>query len=228
MDHSIGRLMNYLELNGLEENTIVIFTSDNGSQWDHSNDPLRGEKHFNYEGGIRVPFIIRWDEKIQKGNVNNFPGSFTDIFPSIAALVKTHLPSDRKYDGIDISPVFLGEITEMGRKEPIFFYRYFHDPICMLREGDWCLLGYDELIPKAESLDEGQLGKLKPWHFMPNHMEYLKPLKPNQFELYNLKEDKEQDIDLSEKYPEIVSKMKIKMMELRAEMIAEGGDWYNP
>jgi arylsulfatase A len=103
----------------------------------------------------------------------------------------------------------------MDRKEPIFFYRYFHDPICMLREGDWCLLGYDELIPKAESLDEGQLGKIKPWHFMPNHMEYLKTLKPKYFELYNLKEDKEQDIDLSEKYPEIVAKMKNKMMELR-------------
>jgi arylsulfatase A len=228
MDIAVGRLMDYLKKNNLTENTIVIFTSDNGSRWDHSNDPLRGEKCFNYEGGVRVPFIVRWDKNIPRGKVSNFPGSFTDILPSIAALVKTPLPSDRKYDGIDISPVFLGKKLEMDRKEPIFFYRYFHDPICMLREGDWCLLGYDELIPKSESLDEGQLGKIKPWHFMPNHMEYLKPLIPKYFELYNLEEDKEQDIDLSEKYPEIVSKMKSKMLELREEMITEGGDWYQP
>lgn len=227
MDHAIGKLNNYLELNGLNNNTIIIFTSDNGSQWDYSNDPLRGEKCFNYEGGVRVPFIIKWTNKIKNGEENNFPGSFTDIFPSIAAFVKTPLPSDRKYDGMDISTVFLDEETEMDRNEPIFFYRYFHDPICMLRDGDWCLLGYDELIPKAESLNEGQLGKIKPWHFMPNHMEYLKPLIPKHFELYNLKEDKEQDFDLSAEHPEITTKMKNKMMELREEMITEGGDWYN-
>lgn len=225
MDIAVGRVIEYLENNNLLENTIIIFTSDNGSQWDHSNDPLRGEKCFNYEGGIREPFIVSWPPKIPKGKVSNFNGSFTDILPTIASITKIPLPSDRVYDGIDISPVLFG--VEMEREKPIFFYRYFHDPICMLREGDWCLLGYDELIPKAESLNEGQLGKIKPWHFMPVHMEYLKPLKPKYFELYNLKEDKEQDRDLSEKYPEIVSKMKNKMMELREEMITEGGDWYN-
>lgn len=228
MDHAMGQLMDYLEANRLLKNTLIIFASDNGSQVLHSNDPLRGEKCFNYEGGVRVPFIIRWDKKVPQGAVSNFPGSFTDIFPSIAALVKTPIPSDRKYDGMDISPVFLGEMTEMDRKDPIFFYRYFHDPICMLREGDWSLLGYDELIPRAQDLDQRVLGKITPWHFTPNHMEYLKPLIPKHFELYNLKEDREQNFDVSADHPEIVAKMKLKMMELREEMITEGGDWYNP
>ena len=228
MDIAVGRLMDYLKRNKLIENTIVIFTSDNGSRWNHSNDPLRGEKCFNYEGGLRVPFIVSGPPKIPKGKVSRFNGSFADILPTIASITDIPLPSDRVYDGIDISTVFFDAQDILKREKPIFFYRYFHDPICMLREGKWCLLGYDELIPKAESLDEGQLGKIKPWHFMPNHMEYLKPLEPKYFELYNLKEDKEQETDLSEKYPEIVSKMKKKMLELRAEMIAEGGDWYNP
>jgi arylsulfatase A len=228
MDHAVGKLMNYLEANRLINNTLIIFTSDNGSQVVQSNDPLRGEKCFNYEGGVRVPFIIRWDKKMPQGKVSSFPGSFTDIFPSIAALLKTPLPSGTKYDGMDISPVFLGEKTAIDRKEPIFFYRYFHDPICMLREGDWCLLGYDELIPKAIDLNQRALGKIKPWHFMPNHMEYLKSLIPKYFELYNVKEDREQDFDLSSEYPEIVAEMKRKMMELREEMIDDGGDWYNP
>lgn len=228
MDIAVGRLMDYLKQNDLIKNTIVIFTSDNGSRWDHSNDPLRGEKCFNYEGGVREPFIVSWPQNIPKGKVSWFNGSFTDVLPTIASIAEIPLPSDRIYDGIDISSVFFDVQNNMEREKPIFFYRYFHDPICMLREGKWCLLGYDELIPKSESLDEGQLGKIKPWHFMPNHMEYLKPLIPKYFELYNLEEDKEQDVDLSEKYPEIVSKMKSKMLELRVEMITEGGDWYNP
>jgi arylsulfatase A len=226
MDIAVGRLMDYLEKNDLTNNTLVIFTSDNGSQWDHSNDPLRGEKCFNYEGGLREPFIVSWPAKIPKGEVSGFNGSFTDILPTIASITNIPLPSDRVYDGEDISSVFFDGQNELERQNPIFFYRYFHDPICMLREGDWCLLGYDELIPKAESLNEGQLGKIKPWHFMPNHMEYLKTLTPKFFELYNLKEDKEQEVDLSEKHPELVAKMKKKMMELREEMIIEGEDWY--
>jgi arylsulfatase A len=228
MDIAIGRLMDYLKKNNLTNNTLVIFTSDNGSRWDHSNDPLRGEKCFNYEGGLREPFIVSWPQKIPKGKVSGFNGSFTDVFPTIASITEIPLPSDRLYDGINISSVFFDVQNNMKREKPVFFYRYFHDPICMLREGDWCLLGYDELIPIAESLDEGQLGKIKPWHFMPNHMEYLKPLEPKYFELYNLIEDKEQEIDLSEKYPERVSRMKKKMLELREEMITEGGDWYQP
>lgn len=228
MDNAIGKLVDYLNKNNIHKETLIIFTSDNGSKWNHSNDPLRGEKCFNYEGGIRVPFIINWKEKIKNGKICNSPGSFTDIFPSIAKIAEISLPDDRKYDGIDLSSLFLGERNELAREKPIFFYRYFHDPICMLRKGDWCLLGYDELISKTESLNEVQLSKIEPWNFMSNHMEYLKFLEPKYFELYNLKEDVRQEIDLAEKYPEIVQNMKTEMLKLQGEMIVEGGDWYDP
>jgi len=79
MDIAIGKLLAYLSERDLDKNTIIIFSSDNGSRWDHSNDPFRGEKCFNYEGGVRVPFIIKWPQKIAKGKVCEMPGSFTDI-----------------------------------------------------------------------------------------------------------------------------------------------------
>ncbi len=227
MDIAVGRLMDYLEKNNLRENTIVIFTSDNGSQWDYSNDPLRGEKCFNYEGGIREPFIVSWPPKVPKGKISDFNGSFTDVLPTIASITGIPLPSDRIYDGIDISTVFFGGQDNLERKDPIFFYRYFHDPICMIRKGNWCLLGYQKLIPFAETLNEGELANIKPWNFEKNHMEYLKTQVPTIFELYNLKEDVEQENNLADQYPEKVEEMKKEMLQLRIEMVSEGGDWYS-
>lgn len=226
MDSAVGKLLDYLRLNDLEDNTIVIFSSDNGSQWDHSNDPLRGAKHFNYEGGVRVPFIIKWPKSIPQGKVSSITGSFTDILPTIASITGMQLPSGRIIDGIDISPVFYNPELIIERGKPIFFYRYFHEPILMLRINNWCLLGYEELIISAESKTYQELAKIGPWRFEKNHMEYLKRLTPKYFELFNLDNDKEQVYDLSEKHPEIVNEMKEIMLELKREMIEEGGDWY--
>ena len=228
MDQAVGRLLAYLKKNGLYDNTIVMFSSDNGSRWDNSNKPLRGEKCFNYEGGVRVPFIARWPGRIPAGSIHSAPGSFTDILPTVAAFTGAAVPSDRVIDGNDLSSVFMGKRDAVKRKRPIFFYRYFHDPICMLRDGDWCLLGYDIPQKKAERLNESALGKIKPWHFTPQHMNYLQTLIPRHFELYNLRDDVGQNRDLSGEYPERVNDMKKMMLRLRSEMIREGGDWYAP
>lgn len=226
MDIAVGNLMSYLKERNLEKNTIVMFSSDNGSTYDSSNDPLRGVKHFNFEGGIREPFIIKWPEHIAKGTINNMPGSFTDIFPSIAGITGIPVPTDKNYDGIDISPVFFGDVEYVERKEPIFFFRYFHDPVCMLRDNEWCLLGYKNFIPDTAKLDIRKLANVNTWNFDSLHMEYIKDARPEFFELYNLNLDMEQKYNVAASHPEIVKKMKEKMMVLRNEMIREGGDWY--
>jgi len=226
LDIAFGRLTEYLKKNNLVKNTIVFFTSDNGSRWDHSNDPLRGEKCFNYEGGVRVPFIVQWKNKIPENKKCKMPGSFADVLPTIATITNVDAPKDRKIDGVDISKVFYGKSKKVKRSSPIFFYRYFHDPVCMLREEDWCLLGYKNHIPLAETLDEGKLANIRPWQFKENHMVYLLDQEPDIFELYNLMEDQEQKNNLAEKYPKVVAKMKKKMLELRKEMVNEGGNWY--
>jgi arylsulfatase A len=236
MDLAVGRLLAYLEQSGLEQNTIVIFTSDNGSYMSGSNDPLRGRKALNYEGGVRTPFIIRWPGHVPAGSISASVGSFTDILPSMATLTQTEVPDDRVMDGVDISQVLLGREPDQQRGSPVFFFRYFHDPVCMLREGRWILLGFlDEPLPYRSEYNVGELAKLKPdpenpnwsmWNFQEKHMEYLKTAIPVNFQLYDVEKDMGQRDDVSADFPEIVNAMKEKMLRLREEMIAEGDDWY--
>jgi len=236
MDLAVGRLLKYLESADLEKETIVIYTSDNGSLMVASNDPLRGEKAFNLEGGVRVPFIIRWPGRVPAGKVSEIPGSFTDILPTIASWTGVDPPSDRIMDGEDLSGVFTGSDPGFERAKPIFFFRYFHDPVCMLREGDWVLLGYmGEPLPYRRRYDHQELARLKPdpgtspwsmWRFQQRHMEYLPTAIPVNFELYDIRKDISQGKDISARHPDIAERMKKTMLELRNEMIAEGGNWY--
>jgi len=235
MDLAVGKVMDHLKNNGLEENTIVIFTSDNGSQNVGSNEPLLGEKCFNFEGGIRVPFIAKWPNKILAGTYNTTPGSFTDVLPTLASFTKSKIPADRTLDGIDLSRVLLENPADFEREKPILFYRYFHEPVTMLRQGDWCLLGYENKIDKVENFNERDLAKLKPapgkprwdmWGFQPAHQDFIDSLEVKEFELYNLREDIAQAKDLSAEYPERLESMKKTMLQLKEEMIAEGGDWF--
>ena len=108
--------MIYLKVQNLEDISIVIFAYDNGSQWDYSNLPFRGEKHFNYEGGLRVPCIVRWNKHVPTGVISEFNGCFTDILPTLASLADAPVPTDRVIDGMDISPVFLGKAEPLKRE----------------------------------------------------------------------------------------------------------------
>ena len=236
MDYAVGKITSYLKANDLEENTIIIFSSDNGSQVYGSNHPLRGAKGFNYEGGIRVPFIIKWPGQVPAGITTDVLGSFTDVLPSIASFCEVPLPEYRTLDGNDLSSVFIGENNKIDRQHPVFFYRYFNDPIGMLRDGDWCLVGYDTPIPFAERLNLREYAKFKPapgeprwsqWGFQQSHIQKFPDIIPEHFELYNLQNDIGQENDLAGEYPDKVAAMKAQMLQLREEMIKEGGDWYD-
>ncbi len=235
MDYAVGNLIQYLKETGRDHNTLILFTSDNGSQKTGSNEPLRGEKCFQYEGGIRVPFIAYWKGKINPKSESNVVGHFTDLLPTIAAITQTQVPMDREIDGQDLSAVLLGEGND-HRAKPIFFYRYFHDPICMLRQGDMILLGYQNR-PKSPRVDydEREEALFKPvegeatwsqWSFQKSHMEALKLQEPRYFELYNISEDVGQKFEVSKENQELTENMKKTMLLKRKEMIKEGGDWF--
>jgi len=235
MDDATGRLLAYLEQRGLMDNTIVMFSSDNGSKFSGSNDPFRGEKCFNYEGGVRVPFIIKWPGHIEENAMSEAVGNFTDIFPTVAKLTQCEVPADRAYDGEDISRVFLGKAESFERNTPVFFYRYFHDPVCMLREGKWILLGYEDPPVYRDDYDAYKASKIKPdedepawsmWRFQPRHSTYIQNQEVQYFELYDIEKDPEQKHNLSSQYPERVKNMKATMLQQRIEMLNEGGDWY--
>jgi arylsulfatase A len=236
LDLAVGRLLRYLEAQGLAEETIVLFTSDNGSQELYSNDPLRGEKCLNFEGGLRVPMMVRWPGKVPAGAISEQVGGFPDVLPTLASLTGAQLPEGRKLDGTDLSPVWRGEQATLGQRSPVFFYRYFHDPILMLREGDQVLLGYERPpYPYAERYNIKELALLKPepgqpnwamWGFQPAHMTYLENQQPQYFELYDLASDPQQQHDLSARQPELVAQMRERMLQLKQEMVREGGDWF--
>lgn len=137
LDDGIGSILNALEGNGLEENTLVVFLSDNGAGAgeNSSNLPLRLGKHTLFEGGIRVPFSMKWPAKIPKGITYGQPVSALDIFPTAIGAAGSELPTDRPMEGVDLIPYLNGSDSEPPHEN--LFWR--NGPNWAVREGDWKL-----------------------------------------------------------------------------------------
>lgn len=120
LDDNVGTLIDTLDRLGLRENTLVIFTSDNGGEfikpWDGWSGPWRGQYFTALEGGIRVPMILRWPAAIAAGRVSNEIVHGTDIFPTLASLAGAIVPSDRPIDGIDQSGFITGHMAKSARE----------------------------------------------------------------------------------------------------------------
>ncbi len=111
LDEAVGSILRTLEETGVADNTLVIFLSDNGGATytkATENAPLKGGKFSNFEGGINVPFMMRWPNQLDKGTLFTEPVMSTDIFATLAKLVGASLPTDRHYDGVDLMPYFTG------------------------------------------------------------------------------------------------------------------------
>ena len=138
IDWATGTLMAELEDLGLDKNTIVIFTSDNGSKGINggSNEPLRGGKATPWEGGMRLPCIMRWPAAIQPGRVSHEIFSSLDFLPTLLSACGIQSPDGLEIDGLDFSAYFRGEADHGPREE--FFY-YFMEQLCAVRKGRWKL-----------------------------------------------------------------------------------------
>ena len=163
VDRAVGRMLSTLDELALTERTLVIFTSDNGGLQDYATDnaPLRAGKGYPYEGGIRVPLIVRWPGAVESGRVCKVPVTSVDHFPTLIELARARIPSDRVIDGESLVPV----LKETGslRREAIFWhfphYRGEVVPYSIIRKGDWKLIKrYDgqrfELYNLKEDLSE--------------------------------------------------------------------------
>jgi len=137
MDADLGRLFALLEELGIDEKTIVFFTSDNGPnppfiETFDSNGPFRGVKRQLYEGGIRMPMIVRWPGQVPAGETSDFVWTFTDFFPTAAALGGIEPPGD--LDGMNVLPALRGE----KQNAHDHLYWEFHDPFHQaVRKGEW-------------------------------------------------------------------------------------------
>lgn len=141
IDWSVGQILETIKKNGLDENTLVIYTSDNGpwiSYGDHAGSagPLREAKGTTWEGGQREPTVMRWPGKIPAGTVCHEPAMTIDLFPTIAGLIGAKLP-DHKIDGLDIWPLIVGEKGAKSPHDALYFY--WGNDLQAIRSGDWKL-----------------------------------------------------------------------------------------
>jgi arylsulfatase A-like enzyme len=152
LDKQVGRLLDGLKARGLEENTIVIFTSDNGALPTFNlarSGGFRGSKLELWEGGIRMPFMVRWPGHVPAGRVNDRAViCAVDLFPTICALTGAKVPSAAKLDGVDVSAIWRGGAApqrgplfwEYGRNDEWFKFGPDRSPNVALRRDNWKLL----------------------------------------------------------------------------------------
>jgi arylsulfatase A-like enzyme len=194
LDETVGRVIDLLRELGLEENTIIFFSSDNGPHKEgghrslevfHSNGPLKGVKRDLTEGGIRVPMLAKWPAHIKAGTVTDHISAFWDVLPTVCELVGEQPPE--KIDGISFLPTLLENTTE--QKAHDYLYWEFHEGTGKraLRVGDW------KVIQQAN----------------------VKTNPDGPLELYNLKDDLAEINNLADKYPDQVKLYRELLKEAR-------------
>jgi arylsulfatase A-like enzyme len=156
LDESVGRIVEKLEELNLLDNTIIVFTSDNGGYGPATSmAPLRGSKGMMYEGGIREPFIVSWRGKIEENSMSDFPIIGTDMYPTILSLTNSKPGKDIRLDGIDLKNLFLHNQSPESRPLFWFFPAYLERyrgvpnlwrtaPAAAVRYGNWKLIRFFE------------------------------------------------------------------------------------
>ena len=161
IDDSTQQILQTLQELNLDDRTMIIFTSDNGGLDNGGrpteNAPLRSGKGYAYEGGIRVPFLVRWPGQIKPGTRSDTPVCSIDVFPTILDTVGVTAPTDREIDGLSLLPLLKsGGQTPLKRDELIWHfphYRHAPGPYSILRKGNWKLIQFDEGISELYDLE---------------------------------------------------------------------------
>jgi arylsulfatase A len=197
IDWSVGEILGVLARHGLADNTLVIFTSDNGPWLSYGNHagsagPLREGKGTTWEGGVRQPCIMRWPGKIPPGSVCREPAMTIDVVPTVARLIDAPLP-DHPIDGKDIWPLMSGVSGAQSPHEVLYFYYHAND-LEALRSGRWKLV-----LPHTYRSLTGQPGR----DGTPDGYSYPQC----GLELYDLENDVGEQHDVSDKHPEVVSRL---------------------
>ena len=197
LDFHTGRLLDKVKALGLYNDTYIIYYSDNGPWWiekEHAGhaEPLRSAKTSTYDGGLRVPFIIRAPGKVPAGTSSDLVTASIDLLPTIAKLAGAKIPKDKVIDGLDISKVIHGKQTKLDR--PFFFYQ--HEALRAVRQGDWKL----HLVHSA--LDRTKQGKAWRGHVPEKDRPYIEEIT-----LYNLKDDIGESTNVAKQNPKVVQKL---------------------
>ena len=196
IDWSVGQVLSTLKRLGIDENTLVLFTSDNGpwlSYGDHAGSakPLREGKGTTFDGGQREPCIMRWPGRIPAGTVCGEPCAMFDILPTMAGLASAQVPTDRVIDGKDIWPLMSGQPDAKSPHKALFFYR--SNQLQAVRNGNWKL----HLPHKYRSCPKPGSGG-KPGAYIQ---------KETGLELFDLGQDIGEQHDLCAEHPDIAERL---------------------
>ena len=226
MDFAVGMIMDCLKRNKVAENTLVIFTSDNGPEtlnryggaWRSHGSPgnLRGMKLHTYEAGIRVPGVMRWPLQIKAGQVSDEPINSLDLMPTFANLAAGEIPIDIQLDGTDIVNAFGKD--EVIRKRPMFwcYYSALNKSKVALRDGNWKLLASlkyeDDKYLKIRSLNK-------------SNYDLVKTAKLVDFELYNIGNDNDESLNLVDKNHDEFKRLSEAMQMMFDEVLKDSKIW---
>ncbi|MDB9968983.1 sulfatase-like hydrolase/transferase, partial [Gammaproteobacteria bacterium] len=191
IDWSVGEVLATLKRLGLEENTIVIFTSDNGPWFEGSPGSFRDRKGSSWEGGQRVPFIAKWVGKIPGGLVSNEPAMNIDIFPTLVKIAGGDLPEDRPIDGKDILPM----LTEGATSPHEVLYLFDRDRIAGVRSGQWKLVVESQYRAGVPSFDNPDS------YYGPNGL------------LFDVQRDPSETYSFTREFPEVVEQMRVLLIK---------------
>ena len=192
LDWSAGQVVNALKTNGISDNTLVIFTSDNGPWYQGSPGRLRGRKAETFEGGMREPFLAQWPGRIKAGRtVGTSMATMMDLFPTFANLAGAGLPA-APLDGVDIMPMLTGDADSVDR-DPFFYFDDYN--LQCVRQGRWKLHVARYNVP--------------PWIPQPAEGRINLPLANP--ELYDVVSDPQESYDLAAEHPEIVWPLRAKI-----------------
>jgi arylsulfatase A-like enzyme len=195
IDESVGRVFAKLEELGLASKTVVIFTSDNGARTRQGRKssvaPLRGEKSLYYEGGIRIPLVVRWPGVVQPGSVCSTPVISTDFYPTFLQMSGQSLRPGQHRDGVSLVPVLRGA-PDLAREALFWHFPHYHSsggvPCGAMRQGKWKLL---------EFFETGNV------------------------ELYDLEQDRGEQHNLAQEQPERAAAMRQRLAAWRREVDAQ-------
>ena len=210
IDWSVGQILDTLKALGIDGNTMVIFTSDNGPWLSYGNHagsarPLREGKGTTWDGGHREPCIVRWPGQIPAGQVSDTMIANFDFFPTIAARAGAVVPHDRIIDGVDIWPVLTGAAESPPHD---YFYFYLRSEFQAVRKGPWKLhFPHEYRSLKDQPGNDGTPGP------------YIQKQTP--LALYNLDEDISESTDVSAAHPDIVQELQAAGEAFSATLVKE-------
>ena len=212
-DRAIARLLAKLKQIGVEDDTLIIYASDNGSYRTDRVGDLRGRKGSNWQGGIRVPGIFYWPGKITAGKVASAPAGLVDVLPTICGLLGIAPPKGVHLDGSDISPLLTGHPAKFERHQPLFWHLQKSRPIVAIRDGDYSLVAEPDYELSTDNMfNEAWIPAIKSGGY-------------THYQLHNLKDDPSQEHDLATEQPDVLERMKKQLLAINQSIMADGPRW---